>query len=129
MFTGCTVSCATATVLPAIVNDPVRAAPGFALTDTATLPLSVPAAPAVTVMNESLLRAVHAHNTALDVTVSVAVPPGDPNERLVGVTVSMQAAGATGESLLQAAAPTTRHKAPVAARRRSKDMGAAECNG
>jgi hypothetical protein len=128
MFTCGGPSCATAIVVPAIVNDPVRAAPGLAVTDTVTLPLSFPAAPAVTAINASLLRAVHAHPTAFEVTVIVAVPPDDANERLDGVTVNVQA-GATGESLLQADAAMTRHKAPAAESKRSKDMGAAACNG
>jgi len=49
----------TVNVRPATVRVPVLAAPVFAATVNATLPLPVPLAPDVTVIHEALLVAVH----------------------------------------------------------------------
>jgi hypothetical protein len=61
-------------VCPAIVTDPVRAAPLFAAMLTAAAPFPMPDAPLVTVSHESLAVADHEHHadvvTATDVEVA-----------------------------------------------------------
>ena len=69
---------------PAIVTVPVRfVVPVFAATFTLTVPFPLPDAPAVTVIHESLLTAVHAHDVVA-VTVTEAAPPAEEADRLVG---------------------------------------------
>jgi hypothetical protein len=66
--------CETVTVCPAIVSVPERAVPSLAATVAVTVPLPVPEAPAVTVMNAALLVAVQAHALP-PVTVIATAPP------------------------------------------------------
>jgi len=67
--------CVIVTVWPATVSVPVReVVPVFAATLYVTVPLPVPLAPAVTVIQDALLVAVHAQ-PAVAVTVTVADPP------------------------------------------------------
>jgi hypothetical protein len=69
---------------PAIVTDPVRSlAVVFAATLNATGPLPVPDAPLVTVIQVSLLAAVHAHQSAA-VTVLLPLPPAAVKDWVVG---------------------------------------------
>jgi hypothetical protein len=65
----------TVNVCPAIVTVPLRAVPGFGATVSTTLPLPVPLAPDLIVMNAELLTAVHAHVAALVPTLTVRVSP------------------------------------------------------
>jgi hypothetical protein len=72
-----------------MVSLPVRAAAEeLAAIAMATVPLSVPLAPDVTVMNASFVVAVHAHPPPA-VTVTVAVPAAGPALMLVGDTVNV----------------------------------------
>jgi hypothetical protein len=52
-------TCETVNVCPAIVNDPTRSPPLFAATESDTDPSPLPEAPPVTVIQLSLLVAVH----------------------------------------------------------------------
>jgi hypothetical protein len=54
-------ACVTVNVCPAIVSVPVRAAPPFAAIANVTVPLPVPEAPAVTVIQLTPDAAVHEH--------------------------------------------------------------------
>src|SRR5262249_57369720 len=83
-------SCVTVSVTPAMVSVPDRAEPLFAATENVTVPLSTPEAADVTVMNASLLFAVHAQPVACDVIVTVPVPPLAPNDRPAGPRVDGQ---------------------------------------
>jgi len=76
--------CVTVNVCPAIVSVADRCAVVvFAATEYETVPLPLPAAPAVTVSHEALLVADQVHPvTAVTATVPVEVPP--PTEMLVG---------------------------------------------
>ena len=68
----------TVNVLPAIVSVPVRPVVDvFAADVKLTVPLPVPAAPAVTVIHAALLTAVHAHPVPA-VTVVLPAPPAAP---------------------------------------------------
>jgi len=64
----------TVTVLPAIVSEPVRELVElFSLTEKATVPLAEPELPLVTVIQVTLLEAVHPHEQ-LPVTPTAPVP-------------------------------------------------------
>ncbi len=78
----------TVNALPAIVNDPARdALSGLAVTLYPTVPLPLPLAPEVTVIQlAALLTAVHVH-PALAVTVAVPVPPPNATDCVAGDTV------------------------------------------
>src|SRR4051812_35983370 len=80
------VDCVIVTVCPAIVAVPVRPAPALAATVNVAVPVPVPLAPPDTVMNASLLTAVHAHEAPV-VTVTVTVPPLAEIAELAGDTV------------------------------------------
>ena len=67
-------------------TSPVRAAPVLAAALKVTVPLPVPAAPAVIVTQAALLVAVHAQ-PARDVTPVVPVPPAAGKFWLVGLIV------------------------------------------
>jgi hypothetical protein len=54
-------SCVTVKVCPAIVTVPLREAPLLAAAVTTTVPLPVPEAPDLMVMNEAEVEAVHVH--------------------------------------------------------------------
>ena len=79
------------TVCPATVTVPVRLAPESAATLMTALPLPVPLAPDVNVMNEADVLAVHAHPLCV-VTVTVDAPPAAAGLIEVGDTVYVQAA-------------------------------------
>src|SRR5262245_65738687 len=64
----------TVTVRPAMVTVPVRANPVLASTENVTVPSSLPALPAVTVMNASLRHDVHAPSSRWVETFTVRVP-------------------------------------------------------
>jgi hypothetical protein len=68
------VACVTVNVWPAIVNVPVRKTPGFTATVKLTVPLPVPEAPDVTVIQLTLATAVHEHPVPA-VTALEPVPP------------------------------------------------------
>jgi hypothetical protein len=84
-------ACVTVIVCPAIVIVPVRLlVTGLTATLYETLPLPVPVAPAVTVIQDALLAAVHAHDDALAVTATVPAPPAAVGELAVGEIVVLQ---------------------------------------
>ena len=66
--------CSTLTLRPATVNDPFRLLPSFLLTLNLTVPSSVPLAPDVILIHESLLLAVHVQVLLVD-TLTLSVPP------------------------------------------------------
>jgi hypothetical protein len=72
-------------VWPAIVSVPVRSVPGFAATAKWTLPLPVPLAPDVIVIQGSLLVAVHVHPALVETVTGEAPPPFLSTESLVGL--------------------------------------------
>src|ERR687883_1388619 len=81
-------ACVAVNVCPAIVAVVARAAPGFAMAVSFTVPLPVPDAPLDTLSHDvSLLAAVHVHQL-LVVTVTVAVSPGDASAALAGEIVN-----------------------------------------
>ena len=75
-------------VVPPMLSVPLRAAPEFAATVNATVPLPLPVAPDEIVMNVALLVAVHAHPVAA-VTDTDPVPPAAPNVDALMVPVVM----------------------------------------
>ena len=87
-------SCVTVNVLPPIVSVPVR---GVVAVLAATLyvidPLPLPVAPAVTVIQASLLVAVHAQPPAA-ATVTVPVPAAEVGLAVAGEIVGVQGAPA-----------------------------------
>lgn len=87
---GVTAACVTVKVRPAIVNVPVRAAPVLAATVKAVDPLPLPAAPEVTVIQGTLLAAVHAHPAAAVTVTGVPVPPGAAMCWLVASSAKVQ---------------------------------------
>jgi hypothetical protein len=83
--------CVTVIVCPAIVIVPVRlliSVLGATVYDT--LPLPLPLAPAVIVIHEALLTAVHGQDPKLADTVTVPVPPAYVGELAVGAIVVLQ---------------------------------------
>ena len=80
-------ACVTVTVLPAIVTRPVRDEVAvLAATDSDTVPLPAPDAPAVTVIQDAPLDAVQLQ-PVVRVTVTVNGPPVDVAELEVGDTL------------------------------------------
>ena len=80
-------ACVTVTVLPAIVTLPVRDEVAvLAATDSDTVPLPAPDAPAVTVIQDALLDAVQLQ-PVVPVTVAVNGPPVDVADVEVGDTL------------------------------------------
>lgn len=71
-------ACETVNVFPAAVIVPVRAAPVFAATLNATVPLPVPDAPLEIVIHPAFDAAVHAHVAAEAVTAKDPDPPASP---------------------------------------------------
>jgi hypothetical protein len=74
----------TVNVWPAMVIVPVRAAPVFAATVKLTDPGPVPAAPAVIVIHDALLTAVHAQVPPAVTAIAVPAPPAASIDSLVG---------------------------------------------
>src|SRR5260370_566473 len=70
-------SCVTVNVCPAAVSVPERAGPEFGATEKLTVPLPAPLAPAVIVIQLTLLTAIQLH-PAPDVTVTDPGPPPAP---------------------------------------------------
>ena len=66
----------------------------LAPTEYATVPLPVPLVPAVTVIHDALLAAVHAHEPAFAVTETVPAPPAAVGELAVGEIASVQTTAA-----------------------------------
>ena len=82
--------CVTVTVCPATVNVPVREAPVvLAATLNVTEPMPEPLAPAVTVIHDVVVVAVHAQDVP-EVTLSVRLVASASTAKLVGVTVAEQ---------------------------------------
>lgn len=75
-------ACVTVNVAPAMVSVPVRVAPVLLATANVTAPFPVLEAPLVTVIQLTLLTAVHEHQSAA-VTVVVPVPPVEATDWLV----------------------------------------------
>jgi hypothetical protein len=72
---GAAASCVTLNVLPAMVIVPVRSAAfGLAATVKLTVPLPLPLAPELTVMNGELLTAVHVDDGQLPVKATLTMP-------------------------------------------------------
>jgi hypothetical protein len=78
-------ACCTVSVCPAIVNVPVLTLAGFARTVKPTVPFPLPIVPEVTVIQESLLAAVHVHPFTADTLTVGPIPPPGPAAWLVGV--------------------------------------------
>jgi len=70
---------------PAMVIVPVRAAPVFAATVKLTDPLLAPIAPAVIVIHDALVVAVHAHPPGAE-TLTNPVPPTSDTEALLAAS-------------------------------------------
>src|SRR5712692_6807786 len=83
-----------------MVSVPVRAAPELAAIAMATVPLPVPLAPDVTVMNASLLAAVHVHALPA-VTPTEAVPAAAPALMLVVDSANVHPLGVRNVSVLE----------------------------
>ena len=80
----------TVTVCPATVNVPVRGVPVvLAATLKVTEPIPDPLAPAVTVIQEVVVLAVHEQDVP-DVTLSVRLVAIASTSKVVGVTVAEQ---------------------------------------
>jgi hypothetical protein len=77
--------CDTVRVWPAIVTVPLRAAPVLAATFNATLPLPLPFALPVTVIQDALLAALHEQSVAVETAIGPAAPPPTPTETLLGL--------------------------------------------
>jgi hypothetical protein len=77
----------TANVWPAMVIVPVRTAAVFAATVKLTDPLPIPAVPAVIVIHDALLTAVHAHVPPAETVIAVPAPPVAANDSLTGAIV------------------------------------------
>jgi hypothetical protein len=92
------VPCCTVTVCPAMRSDPVLALKGLDATVKATEPFPFPFTPDVTVIQGSLLAAVHAHPAPAE-TVMLAGPPTAFAEYEVGVSVYVQAVVGDGPGL------------------------------
>ena len=111
-------------VVPPTVSAPLRAAPPFAATVKATVPLPLPVAPDEIVMNVALLVAVHAHPVGA-VTGTDPVPPAAPNVVAVMVPavtaqdVVVEPVGVV-ESLLQPAHVMTSKRIVAVKKRRFK---------
>jgi hypothetical protein len=76
---------------PAMVTEPLRLlVVVLPVNEYVTLPLPVPEAPAVTVIQFALLVAVHVQALADAVTDTVPVPAADPTELDVGAIVNVQ---------------------------------------
>jgi hypothetical protein len=86
--------CVTVKVRPAIVNVPVRAFPLFAATVNWTVPLPLPLAPDVTVIQDSPVVAVQAHPAAVVTATGDPAPPAAAIDWLVGAIVYEQLGGA-----------------------------------
>ena len=77
-------------MLPAIVSVPVRAlAAVFAAALKVTEPFPLPVAPAVTVIHDALLEAVHAQPVPT-MTEALPLPPAATTDKPVGETVATQ---------------------------------------
>jgi hypothetical protein len=84
----------TVMLCPAMVSVPVRVVPLFAEALNPTEPLPVPAAPDVTVSQEVLLTAVHAHPSAVWTEIGTPAPPAAAIDVVVGVITYEQEADA-----------------------------------
>lgn len=85
-------ACVTGNVCPPIAIVPLRDdVPEFVVTLYVTCPLPLPLAPAVTVIHDVLLNAVHAHPLPA-VTATVAEPAVAPRVALTGERTYVQAA-------------------------------------
>lgn len=80
-------------VRPAIVTRPVRAAPLLLATCSVTVPSPAPVAPVLTEIHGSSLIAAH-EQLGDAVTVTLAVPPAAPVDRLAGAMANVHCAGA-----------------------------------
>ena len=75
----------TVKVCPATTSVPVRAPPGFAAIVKPTVPLPVPLAPEVIVIQLSGVVAVHPHGDGAVTAIVVPAPPGDPIDCVEGL--------------------------------------------
>jgi hypothetical protein len=82
-------ACVTVKVCPAMVIVPVRCGPVFAATEKFVVPLPAPLAPAVIVIQVSLLAAVQAQPVAV-ATLTDPVPPAAATLCEVGLRVNAQ---------------------------------------
>jgi hypothetical protein len=80
--------CRTLKGWPAIVSVPVRSAPlSFVATAKVTEPSPLPLVPAVIVIHEALLVAVHAQPPVVDTDTPIPEAPEDNNVTFVGLIV------------------------------------------
>jgi hypothetical protein len=70
---------------PPIVTVPLRAAPVFAATFRVTLPLPIPLAPALTVIQDAFDVAVHAQPAGAVTMIGAPAPPADESDCVVGL--------------------------------------------
>src|ERR1035437_5161113 len=99
-----------------MLNDPVRAATVFAVTEKVTVPFPVPPARDVTAMNPELLAAVHGH-VLPTITVTPNVPPLDPAlndvaDKLAGQLFGLGGGGVSGLPWSTPTPPRERAYAP-----------------
>jgi hypothetical protein len=87
-------------VWPAIVSVPDRAAPMFAATLNATVPLPGAGGPDVIAIQPAFDAAVHGQLAALAVTATEPVPPTSESDCAVGAIVKVHGAGAACESVI-----------------------------
>ena len=90
---GAAAACVIVAVCPATVIVPDRLAPVFAATDSATLPLPVPLAPAVIEIHVAFVVAVHAQPDPAVTVSGVAVPPDAAIDCAPGATANVQPGG------------------------------------
>src|SRR5206468_4252463 len=86
---GAAADCVTVNACPAIVSVPVRAAPAFALTVNATVPLPLPEPPLEIAIQLAFDAAVHAQ-PALVANATEPLPPAAVNDALVGAMAYAQ---------------------------------------
>ena len=77
-------------VWPPIVAVPVRAVPVLAAALNLAVPLPLPLAPAVTVIQAALLVVVHVHPVAADTATLIPVAPAAGTDWLVGLMLIVQ---------------------------------------
>ena len=78
--------CVTVTVLPATASVPVRAAPLLGAIVNAVVPLPVPLAPDVIVIQALVVELDHAHDEPEVIAIEL-VPPAISNENEAGATL------------------------------------------
>ena len=104
---GGAAACETVNVLPATAIVVLRAAPVLAAMVNATLPLPVPDAPAVSVIQFALVDAVHVQLAADALTAIDPVPPVSATFCAVGLIENVHAAGGAAAWVIVKVLPAT----------------------